>query len=277
MRRNKGKLFCEMNPLFYLISEKKEWIKRLLKDARSDDVVARTKSDALLPYVIASRSSALIKQGKGIDPALQEGKAINIALASHEMNTLVIHPGEVFSFWKTVGNTTKRKGYQPGRIIEAGSIKPSLGGGLCNLAHTINLLVLHSPLDIVEQHFHSDALAPDHGARVPFSTGTSINYNNLDYRFKNNTDQDFQLLLWCADGKLQGELRCERPFPWRYAIVEEDHHFEKEGEAYFSISEVYRETFDKATDNVLKKELIVRNHSEVMYDYDAIPQSLIRA
>ena len=42
---------------------------------------------------------------------------MNIRLACEKINGLLIRPGEVFSFWKRVGNTTKRKGYQEGRVI----------------------------------------------------------------------------------------------------------------------------------------------------------------
>ena len=54
--------------------------------------------------------------------------------------------------------------------------------------------------------------------------GTSVSYNYIDYRFKNNTDQNVQLLLWCENGKLCGELRSEREFPHYYEIIEENHH-----------------------------------------------------
>ena len=153
---------------------------------------------------------------------------------------------------------------------------PGLGGGLCNLGNTIHLLVLHSPLTVTEFHSHSDALAPDHGKRVPFSSGTSVSYNYIDYRFKNNTDQNVQLLLWCENGKLCGELRSEREFPYYYEIIEENHHFHKEKEKFFRISQIYRNVIDRATGEITDKQLIRDNHSEVMYDYDQIPQELIR-
>lgn len=105
-------------------------------------------------------------------------------------------------------------------------LKPGLGGGLCNLANTIHRMVLHSPLEIIEFHSHSDALAPDHGERVPFSSGTCVSYNNVDYRFKNTTDQAVQLILWCDDKNSYGELRSEREFENGYRIVEEKHHRE---------------------------------------------------
>ena len=222
------------------------------------------------------RSSNLIKRGKGIDLRLQENKATNIMLACKKINGIVIRPGEVFSFWNTVGKTTKKKGYKDGRVIIGGKLVPGIGGGLCNLGNTIHWLVLHSPLDVMEFHKHSDALAPDEGKRDPFSAGTSISYNNLDYRFKNNTNQAVQIIVWCEDEKLYAELRSEQEFPWSYELVEENHHFQKEGNKYYRNSKIYREITDKITGNILKKELVLDNHSEVMYDYKLIPKEQIK-
>ncbi len=273
---NKDKLFCELNPTCYAISMQKEICKRHIKDFVSNEKFAKTKNTEKMPNVVSSHSSNLIKRGPGIDITLQENKATNIELACKRINGTIIHPGETFSFWKAVGKTTKKKGYKDGRVIIGDKLQPGIGGGLCNLGNTINLLVLHSPLDIVEFHNHSDALSPDEGPRKPFSTGTSISYNNVDYRFKNNTDQDVQLLVWCEDGKLYGELRSQKEYDWCYNLVEENHHFQKEGEKYYRTSKIYREITEKKTGNILDKELILDNHSEVMYDYNLIPKEQIK-
>lgn len=271
------KLFCEINPTCYEIAKKKEIAKRHLKNILSRERFARTVEEEKLPCIVSSHSSNLIKRGPGIDPELQENKAVNIRLACARINGTVIHPGEVFSFWGTVGKATRRKGYRDGRILVGGRIEAGTGGGLCNLGNTIHLLVLHSPLDVVEFHQHSDALAPDEGKRVPFSSGTSVCYNSVDYRFQNNTDQRVQLLVWCDEEKLYGELRCEREFPWQYALVEEDHRFQKEGAKYYRRSKIFRQVMDRATGEVIKKELILDNRSEVLYDYDLIPRDQIRS
>lgn len=276
MKKNKKRLFCEINPLCFKISLLKEISKRHIKNLLSKEKFAKTIQEEKIPNIVSNYSSTLIKTGKGIDIKLQENKAINIMIASNKINGIIIHPGEVFSFWKTVGKTTKRKGYKDGRVIIGNKIQPGIGGGLCNLGNTIHRLVLHSPLDVIEFHNHSDALAPDGEKRIPFSTGTSISYNNIDYRFKNNTDQDVQILVWCENGKLYGELRSQKEFPCRYQLVEENHRFEKEGEKYYRISKIYKETIDKSTEEVLEKELVLDNHSEVMYDYSLIPKELIK-
>lgn len=204
-------MFCDISPTCYKIALQKEICKRHIKNFFAQENYADTQDTAPLPCIVAQYSSHLIKRGKGIDPVLQENKAVNIRLANERLNGILIRPGEMFSFWHRVGKTTKRKGYRDGRILVRNHILPGIGGGLCNLANTIHRVVLVSPLTVTEFHKHSDALAPDEGPRVPFSSGTSVFYNNGDYRFKNETDQTFQLLLWCDEDNLYAELRCERP------------------------------------------------------------------
>ena len=271
----KGMLFCEISPLTYAISEQKEIAKRHLKNLLSKDVIARSYYDRKLPHVIAHQTSHLIKRGKGIDPVLQQNKAQNIRLACEQLNGLMIRPGETFSFWLTIGPTTKRRGYKDGRVIIDGKLTSGIGGGLCNLSNTIHRLVLHSPREVTEFHAHSDALAPDAGGRVPFSAGTSVSYNYIDYRFRNTTSQVIQLLVWCEGDELVGELRSRKPFPCRYAISEEGHHFRREGDKYFRVSKIYKDTYDKKTGKRLMHQLVLDNHSEVMFDYDLIPKDQI--
>ena len=272
---NRKKLFCEINPTCYAISLQKEIFKRHIKDLLSGEKFSSTIQSENLPNLVAEYSCNLIKRGKGVDLRLQENKAVNIRLACEKINGMLIKPGEIFSFWRTVGKTTKSKGYKDGRVIIKGKLIPGLGGGLCNLGNTIHYMILHSPLKVVEFHHHSDALAPEEGKRIPFSTGTSVSYNYIDYRFQNDTDQNIQLRVWCDDEKLHGELRSEKEFPLRYEIVEEGHHFQQEGEKFFRVSKIYREVIEKADDKILDKELILDNHSEVMYDYDLIPKNMI--
>ena len=267
--------FCDINPTCYAVSERKEIMRRHAQDALGNSSFATEKTDEKLPYVISSHSCNLIKRGPGIDPQLQYNKAVNIELASAALNGLVIHPGETFSFWRTIGNTTARRGYKDGRIIVGDKLTPGIGGGLCNFGNTVNLLVQHSPLTVTEFHTHSDALAPDGPVRVPLSTGTSVSYNYIDFRFRNDTDQDFQLLAWCADEVSYAELRSNRAVPYEYEIVEEGHRFQKEGDKYYRVSKIFRVTRDAKTKDVIEKKLILDNHSEVMFDYDFIPEDQI--
>ncbi|MBQ9318629.1 MAG: VanW family protein [Bacilli bacterium] len=270
------KLFCDINPTCYRISLEKEIFKRHIKNVVSKDKIAKTKSKDILPNIVKSHSSILIRKLNGVDLQLQYNKVTNIELACKKVNGLIIHPGETFSYWCIIGHPTKRKGYKDGLVIGRGKMISGVGGGLCQMGNMIHYMVLNSPLEVTELHHHSDALFPDERRRVPFGTGTSVSYNRVDYRFKNTTDQDVQILVWIQDGELCGELRSEREFPYRYKLVEENHHFKKEGEKYYRISQVYRLVIDKKTNKEIRKELILDNHSEVMYDYALIPKDQIR-
>lgn len=273
----KRKLFCEISPTTYAIALKKQIITRYIKNLLGKEKWAHTFQDEQLPVLVASHHSDMIKRGPGIDPQLQLNKADNIRLACSKMNGLIIKPGESFSFWRYVGKTSKRNGFTEGRIIANGKLIAGVGGGLCNLANTINLVVLHSPMTITELHHHSDALAPDpDGKRVPYSAGTSVNYNFVDYRFSNDTTQPVQLCAWCDGDTLITELRTTEQFPNTYRITEEDHHFHQEANGkYYRISKIYRDTISRDTGAVTEHKLHWNNHSEVMFDPSLIPQELI--
>ncbi len=275
MSKNK-RLFCDINPFCYAISLEKERFKRHIKNLLSKEKFAKAKQAEKLPCVVSEHRSNMIKRAPGVDLTHQLNKAVNIDLAARKINGIIIKPGETFSFWKLVGKITKSRGYKDGRIIQKNRLIAGIGGGLCNLSNTIHVLVLHSPLKVTEFHNHSDALAPDEGKRVLFSAGTSVCYNHIDFRFKNTTDQRVQLLVWCDGEDLCAELRSEREYPVRFELVEEDHHFKLHGEKFYRNSKIYRNTIDRATDEVVKKELILDNHSEVMFDYDLIPKEQIR-
>jgi vancomycin resistance protein VanW len=275
--KRKRKLFCEINPFCYAISSKKEVCRRHLRNLFSNENIAKTTEAQKMPVVVSSHSSSLIRRGRGVDLKLQENKRVNIILACSKISGIIIRPGETFSFWKTVGKMSRKKGYMDGRIIKNGKLTSGLGGGICNLANTINLIVLHSPLEVTEFHHHSDAVNFHKGKRAALSEGTAIYYNNMDYKFKNSTSQNVQLLLWCEGEVLYAELRSEKAFPYRYRLFEENHHYIKEEGKFYRNSEIYRETFDNVTGESLKKELILDNHSTVLFDYDLIPKKEIRA
>lgn len=270
------KLFCEINDTCYNISLFKERMIRKQKDLFCRDKFAKDKSEDKLKYLIKGHRSLIVRKLNGVDIKLQENKATNLKIAGDKITNVIIHPGETFSFWKLVGYPTKKKGYKEGLIISKKGFYAGIGGGLCQLANMVHYLILNSPLEVVELHHHSDALFPDERRRVPFGTGTSVLYNNIDYRFKNTLNCDVQLIIWQDENDLLGELRCEKENPYRYKLVEEDHHFKKEKDIYYRNSKVYRITIDKKTKKEVNKELILNNHSKVMYDYNLIPKEQIR-
>ena len=273
----KRKLFCEYGKVAYNISLTKECLKRDIKDFINGNKFAKKKEFNNFEYIWKGDAKILLRQLHGVDMQLQKNKVKNLQIAAKKIDGLVIMPGEIFSFWNTVGNPTKKKGYLEGLTISSGNFMKGVGGGMCQMANLIHYLVLHTPLEVVELHHHTDALFPDYKRRVPFGTGTSIVYKNVDYRFKNTSKYPIQIRVWLDETMLYGEIRCNVELDKTYRLVEEDHHFSKEEDGmYYRISNVYRIVKDKKTKEEVAKELILKNHSKVMYDYSLIPENEIR-
>lgn len=265
------KLFCEYGPLCYRISVQKECLRRRLFDWKAHTRFARQYGTEDLPVLIKGHTSPILRRLEGVDMRLQQNKAENLRLAARPLDYLMIAPGETFSFWHCVGQCTKKKGYLPGLAISKGQLQETVGGGLCQLANLVHYLVLHSPLTVTELHHHSDAVFPDSERRVPFGTGTSVFYSNVDYRFVNHTDQTIQLRVWIEQEVLCGELRSTASFPLRYRLIEEDACYTCESDGYYRNSRVYRRCFDRESGVEQMRELLLVNHSKVMYDPALIP------
>lgn len=270
----KRKLFCELSPACYKISLKKEYLLRDMRDMFSKENIASEKNTVPFPVIVKSHTSNVLRRLEGVDMQLQRNKAENLRLAAAQINGIVINPGETFSFWRLVGEPSAKRGYLEGLVINNGKLESGIGGGLCQLANLIHWLVLNSPLTVTELVHHSDALFPDSGRRVPFGTGTSVFYKNVDYRFKNTTDRPVQLLVWLDENELFGELRTPAAFPYIYRITEENQGYVEEDGVFYRVSRVYRITLDRER-RVLRRELVLDNHSKVLYDYSLIPRDQI--
>ena len=256
----------------------KEILKRHLQDMVHKTRFALERTESSLPVVVYRHNSLIRRRLGNVNMQLQENKATNLALAVKHIDGLMIHPGETFSVWRLVGRTTKRKGYKEGLTIAKGQPSQGIGGGLCQLSNLIHWLVLHSELTITEHHHHDGLdLFPDYGRQIPFGTGTSISYNYIDYRFRNDTTNTYQLRLRVDDEYLCGELRAVEPQPHTFHIHAENEHFTREKaqpgddsseskDIVYRNGEVYRDIIDRATGQCLESQLIRTNHARVMYD-----------
>lgn len=271
------KLFCEYGPTCYKISKIKEALRKDIKDFVQGKKFATKIDKNNFEYIWKGDTRIILRELHGVDMQLQINKKTNLMLAAKNLDGIVIAPGEEFSFWNLVGETNAKKGYLEGLVISRGQLKKGTGGGVCQMANMIHWLVLHSPLEVSELHHHSDALFPDSKRRVPFGTGTSVCYKAVDYRFKNTTDTPVQLRIWVDDNMLCGELRGVKPLNVKYRILEKDNHYSCEDDGiFYRNSLIYRITTSRETGEEINRELILKNHSKVMYDYSLIPENEIR-
>ena len=272
----KRKLFCEINSFTYAISVRKMRTMRHLANWFAKDKFSKIKGEEL-PVVVYKHKSLIRRRLGDVDMQLQENKAINLTIAAPKIRGILIRPGETFSFWRVVGNCTEPKGYKEGLVISSGKPSKGIGGGLCQFTNLIHWLVLHSPLDILEHHHHDGIdMFPDYGRQVPFGCGTSIMYNYLDYRFKNNTECVFQIITYTTETHLCGEIRASRAQAFSYHIREEDAHFVEIDRIYFRRNKIVRQVIDKRTGDEIKSEVIKRSNAMVLYDEKFIDKGLLR-
>lgn len=264
MRR---KLFCEISPFTYAISEKKCIMMRNLINAFTARNLADTRQEKELEYVICRHNSLIRRRLGNVNMQLQENKAVNLSIAAPKVNKVIIRPGEIFSFWHLVGKISEKKGYKEGLTIFGDHASSGIGGGMCQMTNLIHWMILHSDMEIVEHHHHDGLdLFPDFQRKIPFGTGTSIMYNYLDYRFRNTTDRTYQLIVYTTAEYLCGELRADSRQRYKYHISAENVYFSREGKDVYRNGEVYRDKVDRITGEHVGKELIRRNHAKVLYD-----------
>lgn len=117
-----------------------------------------------------------------------DAKLRNLLLAQNEIEQLTIRPNEIFSFWKTVGAPTKKRGYKSSRSIQGDQINSSYGGGLCQLSGLIYYASLKAGLEIEERHPHSMDIYDDSTRFAPLGSDATIVYGYKDLRIRNNLD-----------------------------------------------------------------------------------------
>lgn len=261
------KLFCEISPLTYQISMYKCITIRHIKNIFSKEKFANKKQKELLPIVVYKHNSLIRRKLGNVDLQLQENKAVNLGIAAPKITNIIIKPGETFSLWKLVGKCGKRQGYKEGLTIENDKPSKGIAGGMCQLSNLIHWMILHTDMEITEHHHHDNLdLFPDFKRVIPFGTGTSILYNYLDYRFKNTTENTYQLIIYTTDEYLCGELRAEKEEKYKYHIHAEDVFFSRENDIVYRNGKVYRTKIDKETGKEIEKKLIRENHAKVCYD-----------
>lgn len=219
-----------------------------------------------LPVTVFFHQSFLLRQLKDVEMWLQYNKVTNLRLAIDCINRVVIHPGEVFSFWYLVGNPTKRRGFKRGMTLSNGQVTSGYGGGLCQLTNLLYWMALHSPLTVKERWRHSYDVFPDLNRSLPFGSGATVAYNYIDLQLENKTQQSFQFCLWLTETDLHGEIRSDQDCPYRYEVLEKNHQITGPvAGQYMRHNQIYRRKRYALADEVLSEEFLTENHALMMY------------
>lgn len=194
------------------------------------------------------------------DIALQEGKIANLEIAVKKVNGIILESGKVFSYWRLIGNPTKRKGYQKGMMLVNGRPHAAIGGGLCALSNLIYWMTLHTPLTVIERFRHSYDVFPDSNRTQPFGSGATCVYNYRDLMIKNNTADTYKLLVWVdrKKGLLCGKWVKNSPVTDKYEVYQKEHWISSEpGGIYVRHNTIWRKHF--VTGGAQEKEFKAQN------------------
>lgn len=261
------KLLSQRHPIFYFLSVWEKRIRRKLVWKFDDKKYTSLKQPEKLDYRVKKHQSKLLKKLGETDMLLQYNKIDNLKIVVERVSGTIIKPGETFSFCKTVGLPTKRKGYKLGMELSFGEAKAGIGGGICQSSNLMHWLALHSPLTINERHHHSFDPFPDDGRVLPFASGATVFYNYLDFQLTNNTEWTFQINLWLTDKLLEGEIRVNKELDFNYHVFEKNHKFIKKENEFFRTNEIWRTKNAKFRSGaLLGEEMMFKNFGRVKYE-----------
>ncbi|MBP3650841.1 MAG: VanW family protein [Clostridia bacterium] len=135
------------------------------------------------------------------DTTSESNRNTNINLACQAINGTALLPGEVFSFNQATGQRTTAKGYQAAGAIAAGQSIEEVGGGICQVSSTIFNAVARADLEIVERSPHAWP-----STYVDRGEDATVNWPNLDFKFRNNTDAPVFIITYYNNRKMSAEI-----------------------------------------------------------------------
>lgn len=255
-KRSKTRIFFGKN--YYILKRKLHWLSSKTKYSK---IESHTYSKQIFKH-----ETPLYRKLRNVDMWMQENKVVNLKIAVNKINGMVINPGETFSYWKTIGNPTSRKGYKPGMILHYGKFISGTGGGLCQLSNLIYWLTLHTPLSVTERHRHGFDVFPDSNRTQPFGSGATCVYNYRDLQITNNTNEIYQINIIVKKNVLFGQINSNKEKYFNYELYEKNHKITSEyWGGYIRHNEIYRKVFD-LNNNEIDNEYLCENHALMMYE-----------
>jgi vancomycin resistance protein VanW len=131
-----------------------------------------------------------------------ENKLHNLKIVGEKINHLIIHPNEVFSFWKLIGKPNEKNNFKEGRNLIKNNISSDFGGGICQFSSILYFLALQSGLKILERFPHSVDIYKDHERFTPLGSDCTVVYGYKDLQFQNTLSFPVQLQCFVNDEEL---------------------------------------------------------------------------
>lgn len=129
----------------------------------------------------------LIGMGTSLFAGSIPNRIDNITLAAKRINGILVTPGEIFSFDKTLGDISQFTGYKQAYVIENGHTILGDGGGVCQVSTTFFRALLNAGLPITERNAHAYRVHY-YEEDSPPGIDATIYVPTVDLKFKNDTN-----------------------------------------------------------------------------------------
>lgn len=186
---------------------------QLLKRQVLDQQAAReglfaTATDELPVFSYFIEQQQSIRSGEHL-----ANKLHNLRLGSEAINTILIQPGQVFSFWRSVGAPTRERGFLESRNLVKGELIAEAGGGLCQLSGILYLLALRAGLEVIERHHHSIDIYTEAERFCPLGADATVVYGYKDLRIRNSSAFPIAFNVRVFADSLLAQLKGASPLP----------------------------------------------------------------
>jgi vancomycin resistance protein YoaR len=125
----------------------------------------------------------LIGTGKTNFAGSPKNRIYNIRRALEQYQSIIVAPGEEFSFVKYLGVVDGEHGYLEELVIRNNKTEPEFGGGICQVSSTVFRAAVYSGMKITERRNHSYPVQ----YYKPYGLDATIYIPRPDFKFINNT------------------------------------------------------------------------------------------
>ena len=228
---------------------------------------AKKRLDNPFDHQVFAARSKMINLNSGFDIEFQINKVHNLKLVAKTMDRVVIEPNEVFSFWILAKNAKNFGDYKDGLVVVNDQTIPQKGGGLCQISNLLFWTFLHTPLKIIERHPHSAQVLPPQDG-IPPGVDATISEGWKDLKVKNDTDARYQIIYEFDDESISISVFSDKKLDVVHDIQSKNVRYIKEQNSIYRYNEIYRLSKNLVKNEIMSKELILKNKTEIKYEID---------
>lgn len=126
-----------------------------------------------------------------------KGRTQNVTLAANKINSVILNPGDVFSYNNIVGPRTSQRGFSVATVYTSSGLQEELGGGICQVSSTLYNAVLYADLKIVERKNHMYTVS-----YVKNGLDATVAYGLIDFKFENSLKSPIKVVTSVGGGVL---------------------------------------------------------------------------